>query len=143
YSYNGVVSGSGSLMQTGAGTTMLTGVHGYAGLTTVAHGVLALAGSASISTSFHIQVDADAALNVAGLTGGLNHDGVRFALSNFQQLSGTGTIQGGVDFRLNSALVPAEDAGTLTVAGDVDFQPGSNLDVRLDGLTDTDDDRTR
>jgi autotransporter-associated beta strand protein len=66
--FNGVISGSGAFQQLGAGTTTLTAVQTYQGLTTISAGVLALTGTASIAASSGVV--ADAKFDISGLSAG-------------------------------------------------------------------------
>jgi autotransporter-associated beta strand protein len=142
-SYGGVISGTGTVTKLGAGTLTLSGANTYTGATTVTGGTLALTGTASFASSPTIQVNTGTTLNVTGLTGGSNHDGTRFALANGQTLKGLGTIDGGVDVRNGATLAAGGSPGTTSVTGNVDFQAGSTLRIQLNGLGDTDADRSR
>ncbi|WP_200874199.1 autotransporter-associated beta strand repeat-containing protein, partial [Serratia sp. DD3] len=59
-SYAGVISGNGSLTQSGSGTLTLTGVNSYSGGTSVANGTLRLTGSGAINASSAVDIAAGA-----------------------------------------------------------------------------------
>lgn len=143
--YNGIISGpaSGSLNKQGAGVLTLTNASTFAGTTNVSTGTLALAGTASIASSPTIIVNAGSVFDVSGLTGGLNHNGTQFALASGQTLKGTGTLIGGISVRAGSTLRAGNATGTSTVAGSAEFLPGSTLGIALNGLGNTDADRSR
>ncbi|MEU6347851.1 autotransporter [Streptomyces sp. NPDC047072] len=95
------IGGSGSLTQTGAATTTLTGsAVTYTGTTTVAKGTLALRGGATLARSKAIR------LTSAGARLDVGPAGLRVRTS----LSGRGTVKGAVT---NDGVV----AGELTVSG--------------------------
>lgn len=94
-SYSGVLAGSGSLVKSGAGTLLLTGIHPFTGSTVVQAGTLEV-GDASSSTAF-------LGGNIAVAAGGT--------------LRGHGTIGG--DVVNDGTLRPGGSIGTLTVAGNV------------------------
>jgi fibronectin-binding autotransporter adhesin len=68
FAFGGVISGTGAFQQLGAGTTTLTAVQTYQGLTTISAGVLALTGTASIAASSGVV--ADAKFDISGLLAG-------------------------------------------------------------------------
>ncbi|MGA4579766.1 autotransporter-associated beta strand repeat-containing protein [Limisphaera sp. VF-2] len=68
-------SGQLSLVKIGAGVQTLTGVCTYSGETVVREGTLALAGSGSIANTALLTVEAGAAFDVSGVTGGFTHPG--------------------------------------------------------------------
>lgn len=147
--YGGVISGNGEL-NVNNGTYVLTNVNTYAGLSRVGPGTLTLSGTGSIANSSAIVIAGLGGLDVTGLTGGLNHDGTRFALATGQALRGRGNgVTGGVNARLNSSIQPglsgvsSAGPGSLTLTGSVDMAPGSTLGIILNGTTDTDTHRSR
>ncbi|MFJ4784927.1 autotransporter [Streptomyces sp. NPDC088794] len=96
------IGGSGSLVQSGAATTTLTGgAVTYTGRTTVTKGTLALRDGATLARSSAIRLTSTSARLDPGPAG------LRVATS----LSGTGTVKGAVT---NAGVV----AGGVTVAGD-------------------------
>ncbi len=107
---SGVISGSGSLVKTGAGMLTLTGANTYAGATRVDRGVLRVDGS--IATSIGVTVDANGTLMGTGTVGGtaINSGG--------SLLGGNGT------------------AGTsLAISGNLAFQSGARYLVDVNPAT--------
>ncbi len=85
-SYAGVISGSGSVVQLGTGSTILTGAHTYSGGTTVTAGALFVNGSLGTGP-----------VTVSGGT-----------------LAGSGTINGATTIQAGGLLAPGNSPGTLT-----------------------------
>ncbi|MGG2047311.1 autotransporter-associated beta strand repeat-containing protein [Burkholderia gladioli] len=99
--FDGQISGTGSLMQSGAGTLRLTGTNALSGATTVGSGTLDVAGTLAQST-----------VNVmSGAT-----------------VTGTGTI-GGLVLNRGATAALQRPGVPLNVAGKVEFQAGSILQV--------------
>jgi outer membrane autotransporter protein len=103
YSYDGVISGTGSVEHNGTGFTRLTGNSTYSGPTTINKGGLA--------------VDGSLISNVVVNTG---------------LLTGTGKI-GGLQANSGSFVSPGigQSVGTLTVANDATFEKGSVYNVNI------------
>ena len=103
-----LISGSGSLTQSGTGTLTLSGSNSYAGTTTISRGALALNGTNS----------------GAGL----------ITVATNATLFGTGKAVGNVTLDSGGSLTPGSSSstGTLTVAG-VTFNSGANLNILLSG----------
>ena len=106
--YNGVISGSGTLTTSGTSKLVLDGINTYTGLTTVASGTTLIVGDSSHATA---TVGGDVSAN-----GGT--------------LGGYGTIQGSATLSNGSTLTPGDALaiGTLTVNGDLTVGSGSQLD---------------
>ncbi len=98
------ISGTGTLVQSGAGTVTLSGANTYSGPTTVGAGTLALSGSGSLGTSSTITVAAGARLDASARTTAL-------ALASSQTLANSGGNA------LLSGNILAQ-AGTLSVVSD-------------------------
>ncbi|MFE9646159.1 autotransporter [Streptomyces sp. NPDC006365] len=111
------ISGSGSLTQSGAATTTLTGGVTYSGTTTVTKGTLALDG-ASLARSKGIRLTSPGArLDVRKASGG--------ALNLSSSLSGKGKVVGTVT---NTGT--GKVAGGVTVTGDYTQGAGGQLTVK-------------
>ncbi|WP_052071784.1 autotransporter-associated beta strand repeat-containing protein [Sphingopyxis sp. MWB1] len=101
--FAGLVSGTGSLVQMGAGTTQLAANNSYAGATRVEAGTLLINGDQS---------------GAAGLT----------SVSSAATLGGTGVIGGDVILADGAALAPGADGpGTLAIKGSLSLSGGSAL----------------
>lgn len=101
YTLTGTISGSGDVLNTGTGTTILTAANSYAGVTLVSTGTLLINGNQSAAT---------------GLT----------TVRAIATLGGTGVIGGNVD--LNGTLSPgAGGAGTLTINGNLSMGASARL----------------
>lgn len=109
YTFNGEISGAGSVEQIGDGVTVLTANHTYTGPTTITNGTLAVNGSI-----------ANSLVSVDGGT-----------------LGGTGTV-GTTTVASGGTIAPGNSIGTLDVFGDITFQPGSIYAVETEpgGISD-------
>ncbi|MDR6928205.1 autotransporter domain-containing protein [Pseudomonas sp. BE134] len=96
------ISGHGGLTKQGIGTLVLTGANTYAGPTLVNQGRLAINGSLASTVT-------------------VNDSGI---------LGGNGRI-GGLTAKRGGTVAPGNSIGTLQVAGDVTFEPGSTYAVEL------------
>ncbi|WP_156356632.1 autotransporter outer membrane beta-barrel domain-containing protein, partial [Pseudomonas sp. NBRC 111135] len=114
--YNGTISGNGTLTQQGSGKLILEGVNTYSGTTTVAAGSLIVGGSSGSTASLSSDVDVK--------SGAL--------------LGGHGSIIGDVSVASGATLAPGNSIGTLSVDGDVTFESGSVLAIEAnpDGSSD-------
>ncbi|XRD76236.1 autotransporter-associated beta strand repeat-containing protein [Dyella marensis] len=102
--FNGTLSGSGTLLKSGAGMLTLDTVNPLSGATTVAAGTLI------VGDNSH-----------PGATLGSN-----VTVNGGATLGGIGTI-GGLD--LSGTVIPGNTTGTLTVTGNAVFHPGSSYQV--------------
>jgi fibronectin-binding autotransporter adhesin len=102
--YGGVISGTGTLAQSGAGILTLTGANTYTGATSVNAGTLRVNGSIAspLTTVF-----------------------------NGATLGGSGTVGGAVTIQSGGHLAPGNSPGTLTITGDLLLSSGSLLDYEL------------
>lgn len=111
--YDGKISGNGNFSIDGAGTVLLTGDSlGFAGRTAIRAGALRVGdaeGNGSLGGSLDVQ---------AGAT-----------------LSGSGTVGSGAGSQIAIAsggtLAPGNSIGTLTIDGDLTFEPGSRFQVEV------------
>jgi outer membrane autotransporter protein len=96
-----VITGTGDISKTGAGTLTLGGVNSYSGGTTVDAGILALSGAGSIATSTGVTVNAGATFDISGTTSN----------AVIQALSGAGTVS------LGSKALTVDQASNTTFSG--------------------------
>jgi len=109
YAFDGLISGSGSLTQAGAGTTTLSGNNTYTGPTSVSSGTLFVNG------------------NQSGATGATT-------VASGARLSGGGTIGGNVTMADNSVFAPGSAPllpGTLTINGSLVLGGNTNVFYNL------------
>ncbi|ARS26810.1 autotransporter-associated beta strand repeat-containing protein [Sphingomonas sp. KC8] len=131
--FSGTISGTGAVQQIGSGTTVLSGINGYAGGTSILGGTL--------------QVSADA--NLGAATGGLSFSGgtlrttASFASARNSSLAGSGTILTdlGTTFALGGVMSGAggltkSGAGILTLSGNNSYAGATNVNagtLRING----------
>ncbi|SFS15161.1 outer membrane autotransporter barrel domain-containing protein [Dyella sp. OK004] len=106
--FNGTISGSGTLNQIGGGTTVLTGANNYTGATNVNAGALYVNGNQAAAT---------------GVT----------SVASGTTLGGTGTLGGAVLIADGATLSPGGlgAPGTLTIQKDLNLGSGSTLNYRF------------
>ncbi|CAI1171272.1 autotransporter outer membrane beta-barrel domain-containing protein [Serratia plymuthica] len=100
--YSNNISGHGGLTKEGAGALVLTGANTYAGPTLVNHGVLAINGSVTSAVT----------------------------VQNAGILGGSGSV-GALTARRGGTVAPGNSIGTLNVANNVSFEPGSRYAVEV------------
>ena len=100
--YSNNISGHGGLTKEGAGALVLTGANTYAGPTLVNHGLLAINGSVTSAVT----------------------------VQNAGILGGSGSI-GSLTARRGGTVAPGNSIGTLNVANNVSFEPGSRYAVEV------------
>lgn len=85
----------GSLVKTGAGTTVLAANHSFSGSTTVSGGVLELGSGGQLSSTAQVTVNAGGTLLLSGVGGGNGrvHDGAGVVLAG-GTISGAGLLSG-------------------------------------------------
>ena len=104
YTFNGVISNTGDVVQNGTGKTILTATSAYTGATTVNAGTLSVNGDITSSSGLTV--------NAGGTLGG---DGF---------VPATVINAGG-------ALAPGNSIGTLTVNGNLTFNAGSSYNIEV------------
>ena len=131
--YGGGVSGSGSVVKSGAGTLTMTGSNSYSGATTVNAGALALSGSGSISSSALDLAASGTGLNISNTTSGatlVSLSGVSGSTvtlgSKALTVGGNGasTSFAGVMSGTGGSLIK-QGAGTLTLSGANTYDGGT------------------
>ncbi len=130
--YDGVLSGPGSLVKVGTNILTLNGVCTYASNTLLNAGGLTLGASASISNSPVISLATNTTLNVSQVDSGL------FTLNGAltpqgQMLGSSGVVEGNVLVPAGSALMPGTNGGTgsLVFSNDLTLADGSSLKLDL------------
>ena len=124
YTFNGVISGAGSFVQMGAGTTTLTATNSYSGGTTISAGALAVSADANLgNTSGGLSFGGGTLQYLAGFTSNrgvtLNAGGGTFDTNgNDAMLGGTITSIG---------PLTKIGAGTLTLTGANTYSGGTTI----------------
>ncbi|WP_178131204.1 autotransporter-associated beta strand repeat-containing protein, partial [Reyranella sp. CPCC 100927] len=157
YTFDGIISGTGGILQygaeTGGGTTVLTAAHTYTGSTRIFVGTLALGAGGSIAHSSFVSVDSEATFditaagnqtinNLIGPTGStvrLGANTLTVAVSEDGTFSGAITGTGGLTVTGTNALTlngsntytgaTTVAAGTLTLGAAGSIAPSSAVTV--------------
>lgn len=125
--------GKTSLVRTNTCIWTLTGANTYSGPTiSAADGGITLKGNGSFANSPTIIILAGGGLNVAGVTGGANHDGVRFALASGQTLTGNGSVSGAMSVRGGATVAPGLGVGNMTTSYLIFTAPNAVLAEEID-----------
>ena len=106
------LTGTGSLVKSGAGTLALAGANSYAGTTTVTGGTLLINGNQTLAT---------------GLV----------SVGNGGTLGGSGSSGGSISIGAGGTLAPGNSAGTLIATGSAVFNSASSLNYELLGTDQT------
>ncbi|MGJ7511463.1 autotransporter-associated beta strand repeat-containing protein [Variovorax sp. GT1P44] len=123
--FGGVVSGSGAVVQAGAGTTVLTGTNTYGGGTTIAAGTLRISQDANLGAAGGALTLAGGTLQTTGNMATarattLGAAGALFDTAAGTTLTHTGSVAG------SGALVKA-GAGTLVLGADATYAGGTTI----------------
>ena len=137
--YGGTLGGAGAnqnnlaLTKSGNGTLTLSRINSYTGVTRIANGTLALAGSLTnniaSSATIDIQTDATRILDVTGLSN------QTLVLASGQTLQGNGAVAGKLAAASGSHIAPGASPGHLTQSGDLTLNSGAFLDIEIEGNT--------
>ena len=137
--FGGTISGTGSLVQLGAGITTLTGANTYSGGTTISAGTLEVGnggttgalGTGAVTNNAALRFNRSDTLTIANIisgTGSVTQFGTGTTI-----LTGTNTYTGGTTIS-NGTLQIGNGGTTGSIAGDV-FNSGSLIFNRSDSLT--------
>jgi len=131
--FDGSLTGSGSLLKTGAGTLALSGINSFSGTATISSGTLAVTGNGALASSINLAGNSPV-LDVSGLSG-------PFLMPAGKILSGVGLVNGNLAFDAVSALSPGNNGiGTVTVLGNLTLNnSSSNLFELSSSATDAND----
>ncbi len=115
-----VISGTGTLAQSGNGVLTLTAASTYSGATLITAGTLALTNSAGIASSTNLNLANGALFDVSGLTGG------GMTLGSGKTLSGEGFVKGNFTIGSGATVAPGNhDLGVLSFSGALNLNAGS------------------
>ncbi|MEA2895524.1 MAG: fibronectin-binding autotransporter adhesin, partial [Bradyrhizobium sp.] len=115
FSFSGVISGSGAFQQLGTGTTTLTALESYSGLTSIAAGKLALFGAGNIASSSGVV--ANGVFDISGVSG---------AGTSVQSLSGAGSVALGAK-TLTLTNASGDFAGAIGGTGSFTLAAGKEM----------------
>ncbi|WGD30652.1 autotransporter domain-containing protein [Ancylobacter sp. WKF20] len=130
----GYAGGTGGGLIIAGGTETLAGASTYTGGTAVAAGAtLVLSGSiqGDVVNDGIVQNTGSIAGSVLNTGWLANNGSIGSSVLNDGLLTGNGTIGGGLVVSSGGVVAPGNSIGTLTVAGNVVFQPGSTYRVEL------------
>ncbi len=134
--HSNVISGTGSVSQIGAGTTVLTGANTYTGLTTISSGTLQVGNGGSLgSITGDVSLDNGGAFVVAR-TGSFTYGGVISGSNGTvtKQNSGTWTLTAASTFSGTTEVAPGTPNNNITL-GHANALQNSTVNVRVaDGL---------
>lgn len=130
FTLTNAINGNGALTKTGAATLELTGGNNYTGNTTVSAGTLKLSGSGSFENSPTVSLADGTKLNVTGVTGGGNWNGVRFKVVTGQTFKGKGKVDGDFDVDPGGKVDLGNSIGTLSTDS-IQFLSGSTLHAEI------------
>jgi autotransporter-associated beta strand protein len=108
-----LISGSGSVMQNGSGTLILSAANTYVGNTTVNAGTLALVEPGSISASALVIISNGAILDVT------SRNDQTLTLISEKTLKGSGSVKGNLTAQSGSTISPGDTIGTLIVQSNI------------------------
>jgi autotransporter-associated beta strand protein len=135
--YNGIMSGGGSLTKIGTGTLTLGGANSYTGATSVDKGTLTLSATGSVATSASVKVASGATLDVSAQSGGWTVGGA----ANAQKLTGSGNVTGAtiIAGTANNGTHNAGDAtvGKQTFSSSLTYNSGSIFEWDLNANAET------
>jgi fibronectin-binding autotransporter adhesin len=113
FTFGGVISGTGAFNQIGTGSTTLTAIETYSGLTTISAGTLALTGAGSIANSSGVIAN-----------GVFDVSGVSAAGTSIKSLSGSGSVALGTK-TLTLTNASGNFAGSIGGAGGLTLADGT------------------
>jgi len=125
------ITGTGTLLKSGAGVLTFGTAQSYTGPTSIEAGTLSIGENGSLAASSRITVAAGAAFSVADVLTGA------YAVPAAQTLGGDGTVVGGVTVAGGATLSPGASPGTLTITDNVTFGSGGNYNWQMLSATGT------
>ncbi|MBU6308354.1 MAG: autotransporter-associated beta strand repeat-containing protein [Planctomycetes bacterium] len=125
------ITGTGTLVKSGAGVLTFGTAQSYTGATSIEAGTLSLGENGSVAASTRITVGAGASFSVADVLAGA------YAVPATQTLGGDGTVVGGVTVAGGATLSPGASPGTLTTTDNVTFGSGGNYNWQMLSATGT------
>jgi autotransporter-associated beta strand protein len=123
FTFGGIISGTGAFNQIGTGSTTLTALETYSGLTTISAGTLALTGAGSIANSSGVVAN-----------GTFDISGVVPAGTSIKSLSGSGTVALGTK-TLTLTNASGNFAGSIGGSGGLTLAAGTQTLSGVSGYT--------